>query len=312
MSAAAIKKRPPPNANGYQPSINPSPSHSMNSRGPSPSTPASANGLNRSRSIKGPNGTPASARAAAKRPGLGTSNLSNSNIASEDPSEEDARAETVALIDELKLSLRKAETASEEYQRQLTVLQSRLDDALNEQGKLEEQFHESTNRMTALDLEKRDSLRQMKDVEAMYESERAAMMKEKEQQDLKEEELQSVIRRLKETLAQRDMRLNVEGDGALSRSCRHISIQGFSIITNTSQRAFEADLLQILKTDILLLHRRCNAAIRETTQSWYCRRIDSSNHYAWNWPKRRSRLWKWNTWEPAGCMSWRRTCWNLE
>ena len=194
----------------------------MNSRGPSPTTPLTTNGLSRTRSIRGSNGTPASARAAAKRPGAGSSNLSNSNVslASDDASEDDARAETVALIDELKASLHKAETASEEYQRQLSVLQTRLDDALNEQGKLEEQLHDCNDRVGGLEMENRDSARRMRDMEGLYESERVAMMREKEEQDVKGEEMQSAIRRLKETLAQKDLRLNLEGDGVLSRSCK--------------------------------------------------------------------------------------------
>lgn len=124
----------------------------------------------------------------------------------------------MALIDELKMSLHKAETASEEYQRQLSVLQTRLEDALNEQGKLEEQLHDCNDRVVALETENRDSARRMRDMEGLYESERVAMMKEKEEQDLRGEEMQSAIQRLKETLAQKDLRLNLEGDGGLSRS----------------------------------------------------------------------------------------------
>ncbi len=152
------------------------------------------------------------------------SNLSNGNLslASDDPSEDDARAETVALIDELKSSLHKAETASEEYQRQLSVLQTRLEDALNEQGKLEEHLHESNDRAVALETENRDSERRRRDMEGLYASERAAMMKEREEQELRGEEMQSAIQRLKETLAQKDLRLNLEGDGGLSRSCKTI------------------------------------------------------------------------------------------
>ncbi|KAI9879751.1 MAG: hypothetical protein M1830_007376 [Pleopsidium flavum] len=218
--SAAIKKPPPPNTVGHRPSINPSISPSHSSRGPSPSIPSTSTSMNRTRSVKGSNNTLTSARAVAKRPGAGASNLSNSNLslASDNASEDDARAETVALIDELKSRLQKAETASEEYQRQLSVLQTRLDDAHNEQGKLEEQVHECHHRTVALEDENRESARRMRDMEGIYGSERVAMFKEKEEQDLKEEEMQSVIQRLKETLAQKDMRMSIEGDGRLSRS----------------------------------------------------------------------------------------------
>lgn len=116
------------------------------------------------------------------------------------------------------MSLHKAETASEEYQRQLSVLQTRLEDALNEQGKLEEELHDRNDRVVALETDNRDSARRMRDMEGLYQSERVAMMKEKEEQDLRGEEMQSAIQRLKETLAQKDLRLNLEGDGGLSRS----------------------------------------------------------------------------------------------
>lgn len=140
------------------------------------------------------------------------------SIASDGADDEDARAETIALMDEFRARLQKAESVSEEYQRQMSVLQTRLDDALSEQGKLEEQFHENQDRTMALETENRDIMKQMRDLEGIHESERVAMIKDKEEQVLKEEEMQSVIQRLKETLAQKDMRLSVEGEGRLSRT----------------------------------------------------------------------------------------------
>jgi hypothetical protein len=40
--------------------------------------------------------------------------------------------------------------------------------------------------------------------------------------------MQSVIQRLKETLAQKDMRMNIEGDGRLSRSCKAFIVRSFA------------------------------------------------------------------------------------
>lgn len=178
---------------------------------PSPST----NGLGRSPSGRQ---SPVSARAAARKPGR--SNLSMSNVPKipRDPAEDDARAENAALIEELKEQLQKAETVSEQYQKQLGVLQMRLDEAVAEQGKLEEQAHEKENKIETLHGEVRDHARQIRDLEQGYETERAAMLKEKELQASREEELQSSIQRLKETIAQKDLRVNVENDRNLSRS----------------------------------------------------------------------------------------------
>ncbi|KAJ5132043.1 hypothetical protein N7448_006201 [Penicillium atrosanguineum] len=180
----------------------------------SPST--ATNGLNRSPSLRG--STPVSARAAART--RGRSNLSMSNVPriNNDPSEEEAKAQNAALIEELREQLQKAETASEQYQKQLGVLQMRLDEAVSEQSKLEDSTHERDTRIEALSGEIRDQTRQIRDLEQNYESERNAMLQEKEQQTSREEELQATIQRLKESVAQKSMPVNVEGERQVSRS----------------------------------------------------------------------------------------------
>ncbi|KAI3123864.1 hypothetical protein CBS147326_8436 [Penicillium roqueforti] len=177
----------------------------------------SATSLNRSPSLRG--STPVSARAAARKPGR--SNLSMSNVprVSNDPSEEEARAQNAALIEELREQLQKAETASEQYQKQLGVLQMRLDEAISEQTKLEDQAHERDSRIEALNSDIRDQGRQIRDLEQNHEAERNAMLQEKEQQTSREEEMQATIQRLKDAMAQKDMRMNAEGDrNQVSRS----------------------------------------------------------------------------------------------
>ncbi|KAI1812599.1 hypothetical protein GGS20DRAFT_557035 [Poronia punctata] len=156
----------------------------------------SANGgtPTRTRSIR--TGTPVSARAAAHR---ASSSLSISTVA-----DADARAETVALIDDLKDRLSKADAGSEQYRKQAEVLQSRLDDALKEQAKLEERAHENEEQIETLRNEKREAARQMREMEAIYEAERSSMMKEKDEMTNREEEMQAIINRLKETLNQRN------------------------------------------------------------------------------------------------------------
>lgn len=138
-----------------------------------------------------------------------------------DPSEEEARAQNAALIEDLKQQLQKAETASEQYQKQLGVLQMRLDEAVSEQGKLEDQAHEKDSKIDSLNGEVRDHVRQIRDLEQAHEQERNAMLQEKEQQASREEEMQATIQRLKESLSQKDMRINAEGDKNISRSCKN-------------------------------------------------------------------------------------------
>jgi chromosome segregation ATPase len=137
-----------------------------------------------------------------------------------DSSDEDARAANIALIDDLKEQLQKAETASEQYQKQLGVLQMRLDEAITEQSKLEDQAHEKESRIEALDTEIQNHTRQVRDLEAVHEQERNAMLQDKEQQASREEELQSTIQRLKDTIAQKDLRISADPDRNISRSCK--------------------------------------------------------------------------------------------
>ncbi|KAI1761613.1 hypothetical protein GGR53DRAFT_18810 [Hypoxylon sp. FL1150] len=195
---SATPKRPLSAAQGRVPS-NENTSSSIGR--PRASTPTSTNGTaanttpQRTRSIRG--GTPMSARAAAHRTSSSLS-ISSTNGNS------DARAEAIATIEDLKERLQRADSTSEQYRKQAEVLQSRLDDALKEQAKLEERVHESEEQIEALRNEKREAARQMREMEAIYEAERSSMMKEKEEMANREEEMQTVINRLKETLNQRN------------------------------------------------------------------------------------------------------------
>lgn len=150
-----------------------------------------------------------------QRPGAGASNLSSSSTTSD--ADDDARAETVAILDDLKERLRKTETASEQFQKQAQVLQSRLDEALQEQGKLEDRLHESEEKLESLENEKRDALRQRREMESIYEAERSSMTKEREEMSNREEEMQTIIQRLKDSLSQRS---NVDEEGRISRRCK--------------------------------------------------------------------------------------------
>lgn len=213
--SAATKKPPAGAPSGRRQSIDPavtSPSRGP-ARSPTPSSSSTTNGVARARSIRG--GTPVSARASVQRPGAGASNLSNSSMASS--ADDDARAETVALLDDLKERLRKTETMSEQFQKQAQVLQSRLDEALQEQGKLEDRLHESEEKLETLENDKRDALRQRREMESIYEAERSSMTKEREEMSNREEEMQTIIQRLKDSLSQRS---NMDEESRISRRCK--------------------------------------------------------------------------------------------
>lgn len=149
-----------------------------------------------------------SARAALQRPGAGPSKLNHAGDNVE--AEEEARAENIALIEDLKERLQASEATSEKYQKEALVLQSRLDEALSEQGKLEEKLHESEEKNESLENEKREASRQKSQMESIYEAERSSMTKEREAMANREEEMQAIIQRLKDTLASRTNNENDE------------------------------------------------------------------------------------------------------
>ena len=136
-----------------------------------------------------------------------------------DPTDEDSRAGTINLIDDLKDRLQKAELAAEEFKRHNEALQSRLDDAVKEQSKLEEKMHEDEEHVEELENEKRELTKQKRELETIYEAERAAAMKDSEITSAREEELQHVIQRLKESLSQKDtLRPASNDDAVISRN----------------------------------------------------------------------------------------------
>lgn len=132
--------------------------------------------------------------------------------------DEEARAANTALIEDLKEQVQKAETVADQYRKQLGVLQMRLDEAVSEQTRLEEQAHEKDGQINPLRDEIKELHRQIRDLEQKHETERESMMADKENQAKREEELEASIQRLKETIAQKDLRMGVDGERNLSRS----------------------------------------------------------------------------------------------
>ena len=116
-------------------------------------------------------------------------------------------------MESLKKSVRDAESASEDYQRQLMATQQRIDDLMADHAKLEEQYHECTERMEELEFDKRESKRHAQEMERIYESERVAMTKDREDAAKREAEMKSTIQRLKESAAGREVRHSVGGAG---------------------------------------------------------------------------------------------------
>ncbi|KAF2772615.1 hypothetical protein EJ03DRAFT_334048 [Teratosphaeria nubilosa] len=160
-----------------------------------------ATGVNRTRSVR--NGAPVSARAAAAARKPQSENGS---------AFEDMRADMQAKLDELQEKLQQAEQACEDSQKQAQILQAKLDAAHTDQTHLEESVHEQNERLEELENQKKESLRAKRELEQIYEAERAQTMKEKEIAQQKEEDMQTALQRMKETLAQRELRAGLEPD----------------------------------------------------------------------------------------------------
>lgn len=176
----------------------------------------------RQTSIRAANPRPLSAKAAVRKPG-GPSSLANSVSTPDEDAEQDARAETLALVEDLKERLKKAEEALEEYRKQVEVFQARLDESHKEQGQLEDKAHEDDERLESLKNEKRELTKQKRELESIYEAERASWMKEKENADVREAGLQEALLRFKETVAAKEARnLDVDNRPGLSRTCTSI------------------------------------------------------------------------------------------
>lgn len=134
-----------------------------------------------------------------------------------DTAESDARAEASAAVEDLQRRLEKEEKLLEQQKMQADVLQAKLGDAVKESASLEERLHEQEEQLEALRNEKRDATRQMREMENIYEAERSAILKEKEELANREEEMQTIIQRLKDNLAQRG---HGEDEAKLSRQGR--------------------------------------------------------------------------------------------
>lgn len=163
-----------------------------------------------------------------KKPAAG-SNLRTASPAED--TDDDVRDAKAALFQDLKDRLQKAETEAEERQKIIEVLNAKLDEAVGEQAKLEERAHEEEEKVEALENMKREMTRQHRELESIYEAEQVKAMKEKEETQAREEELQETIQRLKQTLTSK----SGQTDDEEPHASRASSIRNGVSRTNSSQ-----------------------------------------------------------------------------
>ncbi|KAK5705565.1 hypothetical protein LTR97_002684 [Elasticomyces elasticus] len=207
---SATPKKPGNGLPPRRPSTNPTPTASTPpiSRSPSRMAPAAstatgtATPVTRTRSVR---------KAATRKP-------------QDAAGDEDAKAETQSRLDELAERLQQAEDALQESRKVAGALQMKLDDALKEQGVLEETAHENAERVEELESERKEALRKKREFEGIYEAERVAAMKEREEASRREEEFMARLRGREE---------GEDGGGGGARGSGHLG-RPMSISRNSS------------------------------------------------------------------------------
>ena len=161
--------------------------------------------------MKSPSGVARPNRASVRRPGSIVGGIGNIGAFGDDEAahEEDARIESATTVENLKKSLHSAEVMCEEHRQQAEVLQQKMDQMLREHARLEEQLHDSTLSNDGHEARRKEDSRRVRDMASLFESERAAMLRDREEAGAREKELQATVQRLKETMAGREMRFHV-------------------------------------------------------------------------------------------------------
>jgi hypothetical protein len=150
-------------------STTPTPSTNSGSSAAVAVTPERPNGIARRNTIRegghhrsgsSISGSPLSARAAAKARPVSTN---------------DDELESAAILEDLRSRLAKSESAAEaaavEYAKQIKALQSRLQESLGEQAKMEEASHQKEEIIEGLQVQIKDLTRTKREQENIYEAE---------------------------------------------------------------------------------------------------------------------------------------------
>jgi hypothetical protein len=320
MSTAAATKPPAAGTPRREPaarttSSSPAAANRTPTRNQAPTTNGTGTPAKKGSVRSGANGAPVSARASVRKPAAPSALSSNASQA--DTSDDDAREEQAAFVHDLKERLQKAEADAEERHKQVEVLNARLNEALTEQAKLEERAHEEEEKVESLENVKREITRQHRELEGIYEAERAAAMKDKEATQTREEELQETIQRLKEAMSSKNGQPDSD-ENDVSRPCKSTpdtlilaTSHDANRVQHTSATTPPAQTLRRTSRppDHLPRLRRSTAATRGATPSSSTKRTRSSRVCVLNSPNIRSSCWRWRTLAAAACTSWRSSYW---
>lgn len=131
--------------------------------------------------------------------------------------DEETKSANAQLIADLQEQVQRAERASEQYRKQLEVMQQRLDEAASEQTASEERDYQRQTELDRLKAEIKDSSRQHRELELAYNEDKQLFLQEREKQTNRESDLHAIINRLNETLRSRGTeRINASRNGRAS------------------------------------------------------------------------------------------------
>lgn len=128
-----------------------------------------------------------------------------SNVGLDQENEDDNTSANAQLIADLKEQVERAEQASDYYRKQLEILQQRLDESTDQQTAAEERDFAARTQIDKLQAELKEHVRQKREMEIGFESERSMLIQEKDRSSVRENELQSRVHRLSTSLQHKSL-----------------------------------------------------------------------------------------------------------
>jgi chromosome segregation ATPase len=152
-----------------------------------------------------------------------------------DQDDEDERNANAQLMTDLKEQVQRAEQASEQYRKQLELMQQRLDETTNEQTAAEERDFQRQTELDKLRAEIKELARQRRELTMTHDSEKRMLLQDRERSSAKEAQLQATISRLNETLRNKGIeRSNASRAG---KYCQHMDEQQLMYRSEHTRRA---------------------------------------------------------------------------
>jgi chromosome segregation ATPase len=124
----------------------------------------------------------------------------------------DGPSTEATVVSSLETRLKKADVIANKYKKQLVVLQSKLEDVLSGQENHEETMTTNIDKIEKLMRDHQAAVKQSQEMQNKYETDKAALIRDKEGAIAREEELTNVVRHLKDSLAHRERRRSGEYD----------------------------------------------------------------------------------------------------